>query len=123
MYRAELTLQKATLTCLNQQAGALTRRSAGLPNLITSVLAASMNDELFDRVMIDLQRISSIACGESEKVEEKQLPQVHALNCLKDIFTDARFRDRVELYVSASFEIAVDKIESTRYLIGSLQFL
>lgn len=43
------------------------------------------------------------------------LPQVHALNCLKDIFTDARFGPSTEIYVADSLEIAVSSLESQMY--------
>lgn len=43
------------------------------------------------------------------------LPQVHALNCLKDIFTDARFGLRAETYVATSLEIAASCLESHMY--------
>ena len=43
------------------------------------------------------------------------LPQVHALNCLKDIFTDARFGLSTEIYVADALEIAASCLESQMY--------
>ena len=43
------------------------------------------------------------------------LPQVHALNSLKDIFTDARFRLCIEIYVADGLEIAAACLESHVY--------
>lgn len=43
------------------------------------------------------------------------LPQVHALNCLKDIFTDARFGLSTEVYVADTMEIAASCLESQMY--------
>ncbi len=43
------------------------------------------------------------------------LPQVHALNCLKDIFTDARFGISTDFYVADTLEIAASCLESQMY--------
>ena len=43
------------------------------------------------------------------------LPQVHALNCLKDIFTDARFGISTEVYVADTLETAASCLESQMY--------
>ncbi|KAL9581913.1 MAG: hypothetical protein Q9212_003607 [Teloschistes hypoglaucus] len=43
-----------------------------------------------------------------------QLPQVHAFNCLKDVFTDGRFGSFVEQHMSSSLEIAARALESYR---------
>ena len=43
------------------------------------------------------------------------LPQVHALNCLKDIFTDARFGFSTEIHVADTLEIAASCLESQMY--------
>ena len=45
----------------------------------------------------------------------ESLPQVHALNCLKDIFTDARFGLSTETYVADTLGIAASCLESQMY--------
>ena len=49
------------------------------------------------------------------------LPQVHALNCLKDIFTDARFGSSTENHVADTLNIAASCLESQMY--DCLEFL
>ena len=49
------------------------------------------------------------------------LPQVHALNCLKDIFTDARFGPRTETHIADTLNIAASCLESPMY--DCLKFL
>jgi hypothetical protein len=44
---------------------------------------------------------------------------VHALNCLKDIFTDARLSSASEPYISDCLDLAASKIES-KMLVYSL---
>lgn len=43
------------------------------------------------------------------------LPQVHALNCLKDIFTDARFGPSTETHIADALNIAASCLESQVY--------
>ena len=51
----------------------------------------------------------------------ESLPQVHALNCLKDIFTDSRFGLSTEIYVADTLDIAASCLESQMY--DRLEFL
>ncbi|KAI4103581.1 MAG: hypothetical protein L6R37_003726 [Teloschistes peruensis] len=104
---------KSTLVCIQEQASALTRRSAGLPAIITGILSASPRDGLLDIVTRDLQAIASANDIDANE-ETLQLPQVHAFNCLKDVFTDGRFGSFVEQHMSSSLEIAARALEGDR---------
>ena len=79
--------------------------------MITGVLAAYAGHVIFNDVVLDLQ---AIAAGPILYVEPEhvRLPQVHALNCLKDIFTDARFGPRTEVHVANTIDIAASCLES-----------
>ena len=92
-------------------ATALTRRSAGIPAMITGILAACADHGFFDDAVLDLQ---AIADGPILYVEpgDARLPQVHALNCLKDIFTDARFGPSTEDHVADTIDIAASCLEN-----------
>lgn len=96
---------------IEDNASALTRRSAGIPAIITGVLAAYPGDNFFDDVIVDLQTVADAPVG----ADLGSLPQVHALNCLKDIFTDARFRLSTEVHVADTLEIAASCLESQMY--------
>ncbi len=54
-----------------------------------------------------------------EDFQDLRLPQVHALNCLKDIFTDALLGTASEPHIADSLEIAVDCLESKVYFLLS----
>lgn len=101
-----------TLLCIQRRASALTRRSAGLPAMVTSILAAYPEGPFFDTVIQDLQAIADTAPDNISNDENLQLPQVHALNCLKDVFTETKFGRSVEQHMSVSLEIAVRSLES-----------
>ncbi|KAL8672193.1 MAG: hypothetical protein Q9168_003325 [Polycauliona sp. 1 TL-2023] len=109
--------QKRTLIFIQQHGSALTRRSAGLPAMITGILSATPKGTFFDTVIQDLQAIAGVETGIDSNNEHLDLPQVHAFNCLKDIFTDARFNTSVERHVSASLELAVHALESDRWAV------
>lgn len=96
---------------IEDNASSLTRRSAGIPAIITGVLAAYPGDKFFDDVVVNLQAMANAPLG----VDLGSLPQVHALNCLKDIFTDARFGVNTEIYVADTLEIAASCLESHMY--------
>lgn len=83
--------------------------------MIAGILSATPKGAFFDTVIQDLQAIANVETDIDSKDEHLDLPQVHAFNCLKDIFTDARFNTSVEQHMSASLELAVHALESDRY--------
>ena len=103
------------LACIQQQAGALTRRSAGLPAIVTGVLAAFPKGHFFDGAVVDLQAIADAPVERSANAGDLRLPQVHALNCLKDIFTDARFGPSTEEHMAITLEVAISCLENEMY--------
>ena len=105
------------MTIIKDNASSLTRRSAGIPAIIVGVLAAYPGDKFFDDVIVNLQAMANAPVG----VDLGTLPQVHALNCLKDIFTDARFGPSTESHIADSLNIAASCLESQMY--DCLEFL
>ena len=81
--------------------------------MITGVLAAHAGDRFFDNAVLDLQAIADMPLQDVKDVEEARLPQVHALNCLKDIFADTKFGPSTEPYVADSLDIAACCLDST----------
>ena len=96
---------------IKDNASSLTRRSAGIPAIIVGVLAAYPGDKFFDDVTVNLQAMANAPVG----VDLGSLPQVHALNCLKDIFTDARFGPSTETHIAGALNIAASCLESQMY--------
>ena len=79
--------------------------------MITGILAAYPTGEFFDEVMLDLQSIADAPVSETLSVEEQSLPQVHALNCLKDVFSDTRFATSSESHAAKVLDIAARCLE------------
>ena len=95
------------MSCIQEQAAALTRRSAGLPAMITSILSAYPGGNFFDKVMQELQLIAKLPLERRTEDDRLRLPQVHALNCLKDVFTNTRLGPSTESHIESTLEIAM----------------
>ena len=98
--------------CIQEKATALTRRSAGLPAMITGILAAFPTGDFFDGVILDLQAIADAPIENAIGIGETRIPQVHALNCLKDVFTTTYSGLATEPHINITLEIAVGCLES-----------
>jgi hypothetical protein len=63
-----------------------------------------------------MAELMAIATGpvESSAVDEINVPQVHALNSLKDIFKSTNLGKRSEGYIAESFGLAVESLRSPR---------
>ncbi|GAB7339803.1 hypothetical protein MBLNU457_6351t1 [Dothideomycetes sp. NU457] len=88
-----------------------TRRSAGLPSLIVGVLSADASGTLFDQAIQDLTQQSRKPLDE-EGGQSESLTQVHALNCLKDVFKSSRLGEKSEAYISPTLELAAECLSS-----------
>ncbi|OHE95630.1 hypothetical protein CORC01_09062 [Colletotrichum orchidophilum] len=75
---------RGTKECIFSQAST-TRRSAGIPAMITGIVSANAPQPSFDVVIEELVAIARKPAFNSES-DGSKLPQVHALNCLKDMF-------------------------------------
>lgn len=100
------------MSCIEAKASALTRRSAGLPAMITGILSAHPDSIVFDNPILDLQTIASTQVVLAADQIETRLPQVHALNCLKDIFTNSRLGPATEPHLATTLTIAVNCLEN-----------
>ena len=79
------------------------------------LLSANLGNGLFDSALEDLQAVAGAPIELDGTIEVLQLPQVHAFNCLKDLFTDSRFGSCVEKHMATALELAVAALESNRY--------
>jgi len=100
-----------TLACIQEKASALTRRSAGLPAMVTGILSAYPKGGFFDQVILDLQTAANVPLEVAQDSTQIRLPQVHALNCLKDVFTNTRLGPATEVHVEKTLIIAVECLE------------
>jgi hypothetical protein len=108
------TWYESAVTTLNHQATRLTRRSAGLPAMMLGLLT-SCSRAFFNRFIDSFKErarnpnnISRLAWENDD--QQIELPQVHALNCLREVFTNARFRTSTEPHVLDMLNLAASSL-------------
>lgn len=99
------------MLCIQDKSSILTRRSGGIPALIVGIVAAAPEGPLLKRAMDELYREANLDVIKSGP-EENRLPQVHALNCLKDIFMNSKLGEASEPYIGKCLNLAASKLES-----------
>ncbi|KAI7318345.1 hypothetical protein KC315_g10090 [Hortaea werneckii] len=93
-----------------------TRRSAGLPSLICGILVADQTGILMKKAFKDLERISREPVL-PQNAQEGSLPQVHAMNCMKDVLKNSRLGERSERYVPKALKLAADALRSEAWAV------
>ncbi|KAK0766713.1 hypothetical protein N5P37_000440 [Trichoderma harzianum] len=91
-----------------------TRRSAGIPSMMTGILSANAANPSFEDAMARLIEIASIEARVVE-TDGSNLPQVHAYNCLKDIFKNSLLTsmgNKSEKYLPQCLELAASGLRS-----------
>ncbi|KAE8356377.1 putative death-receptor fusion protein-domain-containing protein [Aspergillus coremiiformis] len=95
-----------------ETASKLTRRSAGLPALATGILSSNPGGPLFQEVIKELLEISHLPVQQDNDTQEMELPQVHALNCLKDIFTNTKLGAHTEPFIMSALNLSAEQLGS-----------
>ncbi|KAF2448148.1 hypothetical protein P171DRAFT_352773 [Karstenula rhodostoma CBS 690.94] len=103
-----------TLSSIQAQAHAITRRSGGIPALMAGIVAAEpqSSGKLFPQAMRDLT-IEATVEAKSSNIEESRLPQVHALNCIKEFFMTSKLGASSEAFIGDGLELAAKMINSS----------
>ncbi|RYP04012.1 hypothetical protein DL765_010330 [Monosporascus sp. GIB2] len=112
---------KGALNCIYTQAST-TRRSAGIPALIVGILSANAGHPSFDTIMRQLREIAERPARIAE-TDGSNLPQVHALNCLKDVFKSSALSKRAEAYLTDCLELAANSLKSEVWAIRNCGLL
>ncbi|KAF7544785.1 hypothetical protein G7046_g9713 [Stylonectria norvegica] len=109
---------KGTIAAIFAQVST-TRRSAGIPAMMTGLLSANSSSPSFDQVMTKLMEVASTEARVSE-IDDTNLPQVHAYNCLKDIFKSSYLSsigNQCEKYLPQCLELAANGLKSELWAI------
>lgn len=101
--------------CIYEQSST-TRRSAGIPALMTGILSANAKSPALEDVMAQLKRLARQSAAFTEK-DETNLPQVHAMNCLKEIFKSSSLGKRCENHIADCLQIAAESLKSKLYAV------
>jgi len=95
-----------------ESASKLTRRSAGIPALITGVLCAAPGTPFFREALNELHDISRLPVEYNKEKQYLELPQVHAMNCLKDIFINNKLGPHTERFVMPALTLSAERLAS-----------
>jgi hypothetical protein len=101
---------QGTLKCIFEQSST-TRRSAGIPALMTGILSANSKHPSFEYVMTELKSLALKPIKISE-TDETSLSQVHAMNSLKEIFKSSTLGRRAESHIAECLAIATSSLNS-----------
>ncbi|KAI0440175.1 putative death-receptor fusion protein-domain-containing protein [Xylaria telfairii] len=112
---------EGALNCIYTQ-GSTTRRSAGIPAIIVGILASKTDNPSFNEVIVKLQEIGRKPAFVSE-TDGSNLAQVHALNCLKDIFKTSFLSPRAEPYLTDCLQLAALSLQSEVWAIRNCGLL
>lgn len=103
----------------------LTRRSAGIPCLMTGLLSANAPELPLDQILRNLIDIASKPAQQGEK-DATQLPQVHAFNTLREIFRGSLLTSlgaNAENYIPDCLELAASGLRSEVWAIRNCGLL
>ena len=101
------------LLLIQTKAQYITRRSGGLPFLITAVLAADTDPnktllyDTFDK-LIEVAWIPAISRAD----EKLDLPQVHAFNCIRTLVIEAELSKHTASLIDKSLELAISSFSN-----------
>ncbi|PSR75256.1 putative death-receptor fusion protein-domain-containing protein [Coniella lustricola] len=112
---------QGTLSCIQTQRST-TRRSAGVPALMTGILASNANAPSFQEVMKTLQQIAAVPAHVTE-TDGSNLPQVHAFNCLKEVFKSSLLSKSAESYLAECLQLATSSLRSEVWAIRNCALL
>jgi hypothetical protein len=96
--------------CIYEQSST-TRRSAGIPALITGILSANSKSLTLGDVMAKLKILAHQPAAFTV-IDETNLPQVHAMNCLKEIFKSSTLGKRCDTHIADCLQIAAESLKS-----------
>jgi Putative death-receptor fusion protein (DUF2428) len=105
--------EQNAIKIIEAQSSKHTRRSAGLPALVTGIISSDPGGPLFKRVMHELHEISRLPAVQDSVGFEIELPQVHAMNCLKDIFTNNKLGPHTEPFIMPALTISAQSLISS----------
>lgn len=98
------------MSCIYEQAST-TRRSAGIPALITGILSSNAQSPSFQSVLTELVGLAKQPANLSD-MDQTNLYQVHAMNCLKEIFKSSSLGKRAESHIAECLQLAADSLSS-----------
>ncbi|KAL2813296.1 putative death-receptor fusion protein-domain-containing protein [Aspergillus granulosus] len=95
-----------------ETASKLTRRSAGLPALIAGILLSNPGGPLFKQVVQELHDVAHLPAQLDVRSQTVELPQVHAMNCLREVYNNARLGPHTESFIMPALNLSAERMGS-----------
>ncbi|QLL34713.1 hypothetical protein HG536_0H00880 [Torulaspora globosa] len=101
----------------------VTRRSGGIPPMLTVILSAESGKER-PLLKYAFERLIKIASTAMEEHQDKvDLPQVNAFNCIKAIFTESKLSQASEPYTPAALSLALKTFDSDTWALRNCSIM
>lgn len=101
----------------------VTRRSGGIPPMLTVILSAETGKER-PLLKYAFERLIKIASTAIEEHQDKvDIPQVNAFNCIKAIFTESKLSQACEPYTSAALSLALKTFDSDTWALRNCSIM
>lgn len=106
------TWLEGILTSLEVKTQNITRRSGGIPFLLSIIFTTEKAKErpLLKHAFKILERIASAPIGEHQ--DKVDLPQINAFNCIRAIFIESKLSEPCALYVPSALSLALRNFTS-----------
>lgn len=112
---------EGTLSCIHSQRST-TRRSAGIPSLMTGILTSHAKSPSFETVLRTLTQIAAAPARVAD-TDGSNLPQVHAFNCIKEIFKSSLLSKHAETFLAECLQLATSSLKSEVWAIRNCALL
>lgn len=98
------------LSVIQEKSSFITRRSGGIPLSITAILVAGKDkrEQLIEQTVISLISIAKQPVEQKNIAGQFDLPQVHAMNTLKTIFTEHRLSSVSVEYLEPAIALSIE---------------
>lgn len=93
---------------LKERSGVITRRSAGLPLIFTGILNAEIATKRQCSLPAIYQHLSGVSLEPCSIKNSEQLPQVHAINCLRSIYQESTLFNISEQFVVSGLQLSLN---------------
>ena len=104
-------MNQATLHLIVTSGLTTTRRSAGIPHIIVALLSATKTELILNQFITDMKAIVKRSIV-TQHVVSVELPEVHALNALRAVFTTTSLAACTRPYIVEVTDLAVVSLGS-----------
>lgn len=109
---------------ISEKKTSISRRSSGIPFIIAGILTTlfkkTEKTEINKTIDLTIEKLIAIAYKSIDSIDyQTEFPQVHAINCLKQVTIDLSTPDAIELFVEPCLILCFDRINSKNWSINN----